>query len=70
MDFRDRDQKLQEIGVSMSILKKLVKSVVDTALVPKDVVEDILFLGDGNATEERLKKIKQALADAYEELDE
>lgn len=54
----------------MSILKKLVKSVVDTALVPKDVVEDILFLGDGNATEERLKKIKQALADAYEELDE
>ena len=59
----------------MSIFKKLIKATVDTVLLPKDIVSDVLTLGGAITNEEaatlkRLKKTKKSLEDAYEELDE
>lgn len=60
----------------MGFFRKLIKGGIDTALLPVDVGKDILTLGglnidkDEPATVERAKKIKKALDDAYDSLDE
>ena len=55
--------------------KKVTKAVVDTALIPVDVVVDVATMGraldaEEPATVERLKKIASGIQDAYEELDD
>ena len=60
----------------MSIFKKLIKAGVDTALTPVEIVKDEATLGGVSTgkekpyTQDRLEKIKKALEDAYDELDE
>ncbi len=60
----------------MSILKKLIKAGVDTALTPVAAVADVVTLGglssgkDKPYTQDQLGKIKKALEDAYDELDD
>lgn len=56
-------------------LKSLTKAVVDTALLPVDVVVDVATMGralddDEPATVERIKKIAGKLQDAYDEIDD
>ena len=55
--------------------KKVTKAMVDTALIPVDVAVDVVTMGraledDEPATWERLKKIKDDLQDAYNELND
>lgn len=55
--------------------KKVTKAIVDTALIPVDVAVDVVTMGraledDEPATWERLKKIKDDLQDAYNELND
>lgn len=60
----------------MSILKKLTKAVIDTALLPVDLAKDSISLGgvaDGREksySAERLEKVSKSLKDAYNKLDE
>lgn len=60
----------------MSIFKKLVKGVLDTALTPVEVLKDVVTIGGVSTdqkepyTARRLKKALRAFKDAYEELDE
>ena len=60
----------------MGILGKLTRAVVDTALTPVAIVKDVVTLGGLNTeqdtpyTAQQLKKIKEALGDAYDELAE
>lgn len=60
----------------MSIFKKLIKAGVDTVLTPVEVVRDVVTLGGVNTnqkksyTQQRLGSLKEALGDAYDELDD
>jgi len=54
---------------------KLVKATVDTALLPVDVIKDVVTLGgavEGKqaATPKRLEKILEDLQEAYDEIDD
>ena len=56
-------------------LKSLTKVVVDTALLPVDVVVDVVTLGglmtdSDSAIVERAKKIGDGLQDAYDDIDD
>jgi len=60
----------------MGFFKKLAKGVIDTALVPVEMVKDVATLG-GVITDEpntytgrRFKKIAEDLEGAYDSLDE
>ena len=60
----------------MGFFKKLTKAAVDTVLLPVEVVKDVTTLGGALTDEEepytvkRGKKIKDAIEDAYDNLDE
>jgi len=60
----------------MGLFKKLTKTVVDTVLLPVDVLKDAATLGgavidkDEAFTKRRLKKILEDLDNAYEELED
>ena len=59
----------------MSFFKKLIKATVDTVLLPKDIVSDVLTCGGAMADKDsavlkRIKKVSKSLEDAYDELDE
>jgi len=59
----------------MGFFKKLTKGVIDTALLPLDIVRDTLTLGgaitdEEPATKDRLKKVLKDLEDTYDSLDE
>jgi len=59
----------------MSIFKKLTKAAVDAVLTPVDLVKDAASLGgaldgqDEPYTVRRLKKVRESLQQAYEELE-
>lgn len=60
----------------MGFFKKLMKATVDTAMVPVEVVKDVVTLGGvcvgdriESYTVERAKRICRDLEEAYEELD-
>ena len=60
----------------MGFLKKLVKAGINTVAVPLDIGRDVLTLGgvstdqDEPYTKQRAKKIKKALEDAMDALDD
>jgi len=60
----------------MGFFKKLTKGVIDTALLPVEVVKDVATLGgvsvdeDEPFTKKRLKKVLDDLEAAYDSLDE
>lgn len=60
----------------MGFLKKLTKSVIDTALLPVEVVRDVATLGGLNTdqdepyTKKRARKVLEDLQDAYDALDD
>lgn len=56
----------------MGLFKKLIKGAVDTALLPTDIVRDIILpdADMGARTTERLAKLVEDAEKAYEELED
>lgn len=60
----------------MGFFSKLAKGVIDTALLPIEVVKDAVTLGgvsvdkDEPFTKKRVKKVIEDLEDAYDSLDD
>lgn len=61
---------------NMGFFSKLTKAAIDTVLLPVDIVKDTVTLGGLNVDEDepftvkRARKIKKALDDAYDTLDD
>jgi hypothetical protein len=52
----------------MGFLKSLINTAVDLSLVPLAVTQDVLTLGEHNATAERLASAAQNTSNAVNEL--
>ena len=52
----------------MGFLKSLISTAVDVALVPVAVVEDVLTLGEHEATADRLQSAAKNTSNAVSEL--